>query len=114
MSAFHPKLPSAFDPLRTLALQSISIPMNARRYLLAAFYLACGSGLAGCDPGINVSSRGNFHGRVDTSCIGQALKTVAPDVTRVTYVSDGYRGFPKGAEVTGLVILTRRPWVPTS
>ena len=42
----------------------------------------------------------DFDGQVDDQCVERALKSVSPEITRTTYVSDGGRGFPSGTEVT--------------
>lgn len=56
--------------------------------------------LSGCDPGVHVGWEKDFDGSLDDQCIERALKTVAPDVKRGSYVSEGSRGFPRGTEVT--------------
>jgi hypothetical protein len=56
--------------------------------------------LSACDPGVHVGWEKDFNGRVDDQCVERALKTVSPDVSRTTYVSEGGRGFPSGTEVT--------------
>jgi hypothetical protein len=44
----------------------------------------------GCDPGVDIAWEKDFDGAVDADCIQQALRTVAPDVTRTSYVDDGF------------------------
>ncbi|MFC7537519.1 hypothetical protein ACFQPG_09085 [Sphingomonas sp. GCM10030256] len=56
--------------------------------------------LSACDPGVHVGWEKDFDGRVDDECVERALKTVSPEVTRTTYVSEGSRGFPRGTVVT--------------
>jgi hypothetical protein len=56
--------------------------------------------LSACDPGVHVGWEQDFDGRVDDQCIERALRSVAPEVKRDTYVSEGSRGFPKGTKVT--------------
>lgn len=55
---------------------------------------ACG------DPGAYLRWQKDFDSRLDDHCIERALRSVSPDVTRNTYVSNGARGFPAGTEVT--------------
>jgi len=66
-----------------------------RRFALALLPL-----LAGCDPGVHVGWEKDFDRRIDDHCVERALKSVSTEVTRDTYVSDGFRGFPRGTEVT--------------
>ena len=59
--------------------------------------------VSACDPGVHVGWEKDFDGRVDDQCVERALKSVSPEVTRTTYVSEGGRGgrgFPSGTEVT--------------
>ncbi|HEV7287524.1 hypothetical protein [Sphingomonas sp.] len=59
--------------------------------------------VSACDPGVHVGWEKDFSGRVDSQCVEQALQTVASEVSRATYVSEGgrfARGFPRGTEVT--------------
>jgi hypothetical protein len=55
--------------------------------------------LAACDPGISLAFEKDFDQPVDPECIGNALRTVVPEVTRSTYVSEGGEGFPSGTDV---------------
>ncbi len=58
--------------------------------------------MAGCDPGVHFALQKDFTGTVDYDCIENALRSVAPDVRRGSYKSDGYgpRGFERGITVT--------------
>jgi len=56
--------------------------------------------VGGCDRDVDLGWEKDFDGRVDDQCVERALKTVSPNVTRDTYVSEGARGFPSGTEVT--------------
>jgi hypothetical protein len=69
---------------------------------MGALLLACAAVLTGCDPGVHVAWEKDFDDVIDPDCVQQALRTVAPDVTRTSYVDDGYgaRGFGKGIAVT--------------
>ena len=51
---------------------------------------------------MHVAWEKDFDGTVDAACVEEALRTVAPDVTRTTYVDDGFgvRGFGRGTTVT--------------
>lgn len=63
------------------------------------------AGLAGCDPGVHVAWEKDFRGKVDYDCIEEALRAVAPDVSRGSYRSDGDgpRGFASGITVTQFI-----------
>ncbi len=54
------------------------------------------------DPGVHVAWEKDFTHPVDSDCIEEALRTVAEDVRRTTYVSDRAlpRGFDRNATVT--------------
>ena len=65
--------------------------------------LAVGACLvAGCDPFIHLAWENDFQVGVDIACIEKALRSVAPDVRRTSYQSDGGgpRGFARGITVT--------------
>jgi hypothetical protein len=49
--------------------------------------LVCASALMGCDPGVHVAWERDFDSAINGDCVEQALRTVAPDVTRTTYVA---------------------------
>jgi hypothetical protein len=52
----------------------------------------------GCDPGVHVAWEKDFDGAIDPDCVERALRTVAPDVRRTTYVDDGYVSLTFGAD----------------
>lgn len=56
--------------------------------------------LAGCDPIVHVGWEEDFNGKIDDHCVERALKSVSTEITRDTYVSDGFRGFPRDTIVT--------------
>jgi len=64
--------------------------------------LACSLALAGCDPGVHFGYEKDFNGSLDYNCIGHALRSVAPDVSRTTWVDPDRDndGFPRGTVVT--------------
>ncbi len=64
--------------------------------------LACTAALTGCDPGVSVAWEKDFDAIIYADCVEKALRTVAPDVTRTTYVDDGSgaREFGRGTIVT--------------
>jgi hypothetical protein len=64
--------------------------------------LVSAAALTGCDPGVHVAWERDFDRAINGDCVEQALRTVAPDVTRTTYVDDGNgtRGFGRGITVT--------------
>jgi hypothetical protein len=51
---------------------------------------------------VHVAWEKDFDGAIDPDCVEQALRAVAPDPTRTTYVDDGRstRGFAQGVTVT--------------
>lgn len=76
--------------------------MSAFQTVSGAFLAACACPLAGCDPGVHVAWEKDFDSAIDPDCVEQALRMVAPDVTRTAYVDDGHstRGFTQGVTVT--------------
>lgn len=76
--------------------------MRANPIASRTLLLACAAGLTGCDPGVHVAWEKDFDTVIDGDCVEEALRTVAPDVTRTTYVDDGSgtRGFGRGITVT--------------
>lgn len=84
------------DQARTVSIRS-----------LAAWIVVAGliAGLAGCDPGVHVAWEKDFRGKVDYDCIEEALRAVAPDVSRGSYRldGDGPRGFARGITVTQFI-----------
>lgn len=96
------RLLAAFDPLRTVPVRTMLPEMRRTQKALIALLVAAAPSLTGCDPGVHVAWVKDFDGPIDTACIGRALQTVAPDVTRTSYVDDGngVRGFGRGITVT--------------
>ena len=93
---------SGFDPLRTLAVPTMLLKMRLTRKASIALLIACSATLTGCDPGVHVAWENNFDGPINPECVESGLRTVAPDVTRTSYVDDGNgpRGFGRGVTVT--------------
>ena len=56
--------------------------------------------LAGCEPSHSLAWARDFDKPVEISCIRDALKSGSVGITEGAYVSDGARGFPRGANVT--------------
>lgn len=58
--------------------------------------------LTSCDPGVHLAWEGDIDKQINPNCIESALRSVAPDVMRTTYVDDGHgpRGFGRGITVT--------------
>ena len=56
--------------------------------------------LSSCDPGVDFGYAQDFAQPIDEQCVERALRSVAPEVKRDSYVSEGARGFPRGTEVT--------------
>lgn len=55
------------------------------------------------DPGVHIAWEKSFANPVSSDCVEEALRTVASDVSRSSYVSEGgefSRGFGRGATVT--------------
>jgi hypothetical protein len=88
--------------LRTLAHDGIFLNVRTTRGASGALLIGLAAVLAGCDPGVHVAWEKDFDGVIDAACVEEALRAVAPDVSRTTYVNDGYgtRGFGRGTTVT--------------
>ena len=56
--------------------------------------------LSACEPSYSLAWAKDFDKPIEISCIRDALKSGSVDITQGTYVSDGARGFPRGANVT--------------
>lgn len=67
-----------------------------------AIFCVSAAALAGCDPGVHVAWEKDFDQPIDPDCIESALRTVAPDVTRTSWVDPDREtlGFPAGTVVT--------------
>jgi len=71
-----------------------------KRLISTAFLIICSTAVTACDPGVHIAWQKRFDHSIDPSCIEKALKSVSSSVEGGTYVSDGYRGFPRGTTVT--------------
>ena len=76
--------------------------MSTRCLPVRAFLAGLIFALAGCDPGVHVAWQRDFKGNIDFDCIEDALRMVASDVKRGSYLSDGNgpRRFKRGVTVT--------------
>jgi hypothetical protein len=76
--------------------------LSASGYLKLLVTILLWAGLSACEPSYSVSWSKDFEKPIQITCISDALKSVAKNVSHGSYVSDGARGFPRGTRVIQL------------